>query len=215
MKYIKILLIAAIVPVLAMMSGCAAVGTAVAHADLQTKTMMSKSIFLDPVPDRDKVVYLQVRNTSDKDVHIRAALREALEDKGYRVTNHFGQAYYVLQVNVLRFGRSSETAAEQMMGAGYGGTLEGATAGAFIAADSGNDPVVGGIIGGVASTIVNNAVKDVTYYGMSDVKITVHSHPRRVFRTRIASTANQVNLQFANAQTAIESGLVKSISGIF
>jgi hypothetical protein len=188
----------------------------VAHGSLQTKTMMSKSVFLDPVPDADKLVYVQVRNTTDKaNFQIKHALKMALEDKGYRVTNHFERAYYILQVNLLRMGKTSETAAEQMMGAGYGGALEGATAGAYMAASGGGNPVAGGIIGGVAGAIIDNAVKDVTYYGMSDVKITVRSHPRRVFRTRIASTANKVNLQFVDAQASIETGLVKSISGVF
>ena len=215
MKLMKILCIAAMVPVIALTSGCAAVGTAVAHANLQTKTMMSKSIFLDPVPNHDKVVYLQVRNTSDKSVNIRSGIREALEDKGYRVTSNLNRAYYIVQVNVLRFGRSTQTAAEQMMGAGYGGALEGGVAGALIAGNSGMNPVTGGLVGSVATTIVDNAVKDVTYYGLSDVKITVKSKPRHVYRTRVASVANKVNLDFSAAKPSIEDGLVKSISGIF
>jgi len=216
MKLTKIILVFAIMPLFAFLSGCAAIATSVAHGDLQIKTNMSRSIFLDPVPDRKKVVYVQVRNTTARpSLRIRHALVVALEDKGYRVTNHFQRAYYVLQVNLLRMGKTSQTAAEQMMGNGYGGAMEGAAAGALIAGASGNDPVAGGIIGGVAGAIINNSVRVVTFYGMSDVKITVRSHPSRVFRTRIMSTANQVNLRFEDALPRLKQGLVRSIAGIF
>ena len=48
------------------LSGCAAVHTSIAKKDLDVQTKMSDTIFLDPVePDR-RIVYLNVRNTSDK-----------------------------------------------------------------------------------------------------------------------------------------------------
>ncbi len=216
MKLLKWLCIAAIVPAFAFISGCAAVGTAVSHGSLQTKTMMSTSVFLDPVPDHDKVIYVQVRNTTDQPTfQIQGALSEALADKGYTVTTHFEKAYYVLQVNILSIGKTSQTAAQEMMGSGYGGALEGAVAGALIGGSTGNHAVAGGLIGGVAGTIIDNAVKDVTYAGITDVKITVNTQPKKVFATRIATTADKVNLSFADAQTSIEAGLVNSISGIF
>jgi outer membrane lipoprotein SlyB len=216
MKLVKCLMIAAIIPAFALMSGCAAVGTAVSHASLQTKTMMSQSVFLDPVPDHDKVVYVQVRNTTDQPTfQIQDALSEALSNKGYKVTTSFEKAYYILQVNILSLGKTSQTAAQEMMGSGYGGALEGGVAGALIGGSTGDHAVAGGLIGGVAGMVIDNAVKDVTYAGITDVKITVNTQPKKVFTTRIATTADKVNLSFETAQTGIEAGLVNSISGIF
>ncbi|WP_275112714.1 complement resistance protein TraT [Bathymodiolus thermophilus thioautotrophic gill symbiont] len=37
----------------------------------------------------------------------------------------------------------------------------------------------------------------------------------KTYRTRIVSTANQVNLKFDEAIKSLEDGLVRSISGIF
>ena len=216
MKLVKCLLIAAIIPAFALLSGCAAVGTAVSHASLQTKTMMSQSVFLDPVPDHDKVIYVQVRNTTDQpSFQIQDALSEALAGKGYKVTTNFEKAYYVLQVNILSIGKTSQTAAQEMMGSGYGGALEGAASGALISGSMGGNPIAGGLIGGVAGSIIDNAVKDVTYAGITDVKITVNTPSKKVFTTRIATTADKVNLSFADAQVSIEAGLTNSISGIF
>ena len=36
----------------------------------------------------------------------------------------------------------------------------------------------------------------------------------KIYRTRVVSTANQVNLDFEEAQTEISKGLAKSLSGL-
>ena len=203
-------------PSIALLSGCAAIGTSVSHRNLQIQTQMSRSVFLDPVPNRDKSVYLQLHNTSGRaDFRIRGALRQALEDKGYHIAHSYNRGYYLLQVNIRKVGRTSRTAAQQMMGAGYGGTLEGVVAGAAIGSATGNNAIAGGIIGGVASTIINNSVKNVTYTAVADVRVKVYSHPPSTHHTRIVSTANQVNLNYSTAMPALENHLVNSISGIF
>ena len=71
------------------LSGCAAVHTSIAKKDLDVQTKMSDSIFLDPVePDR-KIVYLNVRNTSDKtNFDITPTVARALEGRGYRITTN-------------------------------------------------------------------------------------------------------------------------------
>ncbi|MEK7792160.1 MAG: complement resistance protein TraT, partial [Pseudomonadota bacterium] len=48
------------------LNGCAAVHTSIAKKDLDVKTKMSDTIFLDPVEPEQRTVYLNVRNTSDK-----------------------------------------------------------------------------------------------------------------------------------------------------
>ena len=205
-------------PLFALMSGCAAVGTAVSHGNLQTQTLMSKSVFLNPVPNNQKTVYIQVHNTTDKpSFSIKEGLADALADKGYRVVYNYSRAHYVLQVNLLQVGKTSKTAAKEMFGKGYGGTAEGAVVGSLLAADTGHDMLAGGIVGGVATTIINNAVKDVTFSGIVDVRITekMPSGHIKAYKTRIMSTANKVNLSFADAERPLEVGLVNSISGIF
>lgn len=208
-------------PFIMLLSGCAAIGTAISHRNLETQTLMSKSIFMDPVNSAaDKTIFVQVHNTTDKpSFEIKPGLVDALQSKGYRVEAHPARAHYVLQVNLLQVGKSSKTAAKEMMANGYGGTIEGAATGIAIGAVAGGDGgsmLAGGLIGGLVSTIADNAVKDVNYSGIVDVKITVRSKPRtKIYKTRIMSTANKVNLDFPVAQPKLEMGLVDSISGIF
>ncbi|MCC5698300.1 complement resistance protein TraT, partial [Klebsiella pneumoniae] len=49
-----------------MLSGCSATHTAISKRNLQVQTKMSDTIFLDPVADDKRTVFIQVRNTSDQ-----------------------------------------------------------------------------------------------------------------------------------------------------
>lgn len=209
------------------LSGCAAIGTAISHANLETQTLMSHSIFLTPVSDTKANatpgILLMITNTTDHpDFDIKTMMDEKLREKGYKLVNNPSQAQYILQINILQVGRSSETAAKEMMNNGYGGSLEGVAAGSAIAMATGGGLVVGGIAGGVADTVASNIVKDVTYSVISDVKLTQKlpapkdgSAKQSVYKTRVLSTANQVNLKFATAMPKLEQGLADSLSGLF
>ena len=52
---------------LMLLSGCAASQTMITKRNLDVQTKMSETIFLDPVGPEQKVMYVEVRNTSDKD----------------------------------------------------------------------------------------------------------------------------------------------------
>ena len=163
------------------LSGCAAVHTSIAKKDLDVQTKMSDSIFLDPVePDR-KIVYLNVRNTSDKtNFDITPTVARALEGRGYRITTNPKEAHYWLQANVLSVDKASPTAAEAALRAGYGGmgsaalgAAVGTAAGA--AMDGWTGAGIGGLAGaaafGLVSTIADASVKDVTFMAITDIEI--------------------------------------------
>jgi hypothetical protein len=217
----KSLLIMGLAGTAVLLSGCAAIGTAIKHRNLQTQTLMSKAVFLDPVPNREKTVFVQVHNTTDKpNFNIQPQLISNLMAKGYRIKQDPDLAHYVLQVDVLSVGRASKTAASEMMHMGYGGALEGAAAGASTMAVAGGDHILaGGIVGAVAGTVADNMVQDVNYSGVVDIKITEkkpsHKHAHKVYRTRIATTADKVNLKFATAEPKLENGIAHSIAGLF
>lgn len=65
--------IAAVVLGAFLLSGCGAMGTAIKKRNLEVKTQMSETIWLEPSTER--TVYLQIKNTSDKDM---VAFREKL-----------------------------------------------------------------------------------------------------------------------------------------
>lgn len=75
------------------LSGCGAMSTAVKKRNLDVKTQMSETIWLEPSSER--TVYLQIRNTSDQDMSgLQPEITRALSAKGYRVTNTPDEAYY-------------------------------------------------------------------------------------------------------------------------
>lgn len=61
----KIMMVTLVSSTLAL-SGCGAMSTAIKKRNLEVKTQMSQTIWLDPSSER--TVYLQVKNTSDKDM---------------------------------------------------------------------------------------------------------------------------------------------------
>ncbi|HNP30877.1 MAG TPA: complement resistance protein TraT, partial [Nitrospirales bacterium] len=126
-----ILKILAVGCILSMLVGCAAVHTSIRKRNLDVQTKMSDTIFLDPVGPDKKVIYVEVRNTSDKEnFDVEGELKEKITKRGYRVTDNPDEAYYRLQANVLSVARTTPEEAAQMLASGYGAPLVGAAAGA-------------------------------------------------------------------------------------
>ena len=205
------------------LSGCAAIGTLAKHHSLETQTLMSKSIFLDPSQLQDgTAIYLSVTNTTDNDeLYLKGKVRSKLEEKGYTIVKNPKEATFILEINVLQVGKKSKTSAEEMMESGYGGAIEGGVAGVGIAAAAGVSSVAGGVgaaIGGaVIGEVTDNLVKDVNYVALTDVHLIQYfkTGKTKIFKTRILSTADRVNLSLESAIPTLERGLSLSISGIF
>ena len=153
-------------------TGCAATQVAISKRDLDVQTRMSNTVFLDPVPQDKRTVYVQVRNTSDKPgFNIDGNLRQAIETKGYRVLKDPNKAYYWLQVNVLQVGKADPSAAERALASGFGGAITGVLVASATGNTSSRDSALGGLLGGIAETIANAMVKDVTYSIITDIQI--------------------------------------------
>ena len=157
------------------LSGCAALNTAIIHRNLNVQTKMSKSIFLQPVPNSQKTIYVEVHNTSNQKLdNLKPMLKNALSSQGYRVVYSLNSAHYLLQTNVLQIGKSSKSAAENALTGGFGGALSGAAIGVAtgaIASGSNEAIIGGGIIGGVVGTVTNDLVTDTTYTMITDIQI--------------------------------------------
>ncbi|MEM1244470.1 MAG: complement resistance protein TraT [Pseudomonadota bacterium] len=225
---------------------CAATQTLIAKRHLNVQTKTSSSIFLTPVANREKSIYVQIKNTSGKEnFYIRQRIVTQLRQKGYRVTNNIHSAHYLLQANILRIGVLKQSAADRALHQGYGSIIAGAAGGAAIgalASDRSGAPLVGALVGGIASTIADSAVHDVTYAAISDVQVSERDlnpvktekimHAKQGssgeiiqrqqlksqwihYRTRVVSSAERVNLSFATAKPKLEAGLSHAIAGIF
>lgn len=168
--YKKILIICSVV----LLVGCAATQTMISKGRLDVQTKMSNTIFLNPVEDSQKTIYVQIKNTSDKpDFKIDGRVKNILANKGYRVVTSLNKAHYLLQANILQAGKVDPSAAEKMFLGGYGSSIQaigtGVAAGAL--AGGGRSMLAGGLIGGLVDTVANAAVKDVTYTVVTDLQI--------------------------------------------
>lgn len=158
-----------------LLTGCAATQTAISKRNLKVQTKLSDTVFLDPVLDRQKTIYLQFKNTSDRrDFSIKKTVAEGLQAAGYRLVGSSPKAHYLLQANILQVGKADPAAAEKIMLGGYSGAISGASFGATLGALSGGNGrslLAGGLIGSVAGTVANSLVKDVTYSVITDIQL--------------------------------------------
>lgn len=100
MKTKKLMMVALVSSTLAL-SGCGAMSTAIKKRNLEVKTQMSETIWLEPASER--TVFLQIKNTSDKDMSgLQGKIADAVKAKGYQVVTSPDKAYYWIQANVLK-----------------------------------------------------------------------------------------------------------------
>jgi len=233
-------------------SGCEAAHTAIKKRNLDVQTKMSETIFLEPTAPDKKIIFVDVRNTSDKDIDVKAPIVSALQARGYTITNNPQNANYMLQVNVLQVGKSDLRNAQGALSGGFGGAVNSAVSGAAVGMAAGyafngnNRDTAAVALAGAALGLIGDAMVDDTYFSMiTDVQIRERPLNGEVvtqtqaanlkqgsstnvkqdiqggnvewktYRTRVVSTANKMNLDFAEAQPALQDALGKSLSGLF
>ncbi|MFM2478409.1 complement resistance protein TraT [Celerinatantimonas sp. MCCC 1A17872] len=243
MKVMPKVAIVAFTAICLMLTGCSATYTAIKKRNLDVQTKMSDTVFLDPVKPSKRVVFLQIRNTSDKqDIKIKDQIVSAVEAKGYQVTDDPDQAHYMIQANILQVSKSDKGDSQAALLSGYGSGLVGAAVGASVAG-GGAGRVGTGLLGGLIGMAADAMVEDVYYTMITDLQIseraaqgvtvteqdnarlnqgtsgskkvssTQTTHWKR-YQTRIISVANKVNLDFNDALPRLQQGLINSISGI-
>ena len=218
---------------------CSALHTSLEKSDLDVQTKASESIFLEPVSPAKRIIFISVRNTSDKDLDIKSRIIERLANSGYRITDDPDAAQFMLQANVLKVGKDDLKNSDSYIEAGFSGAVLGSAVSS--SSDSGKGIVIGALVGIVADSLVN----DTLFTMVTDLQ--VRERPRanesvtqqqsgnntqgsstsvtqssgntvvewKTYHTRIVSTANQANLEFEEALPALENGLIRSIAGMF
>jgi len=235
--------VAAVAASCLVLSGCSAMGTAIKKRNLDVKTQMSQTVWLEP--SSEKTVFIQVRNTSDKDMsNLQTLLAQDLRNKGYTVTSSPDAAYYWIQANVLKAEKMDLRTAQGLLGSGYEGAATGAALGAGITAynsTSGGAILGVGLAAGLAGMAADAMVEDVNFTMVTDLQISERSKAtvttdnvaalrqgnsgiklqtsseegnRLKYQTRVVSTANKVNLKFEEAQPVLEAQLAKSVANI-
>ncbi len=226
------------------LSGCGAAHTMIKKRNLDVQTKMSDTIFLEPRKPSEHIVYVSIKNTSDKDLVVKDRIIEALKANGYTITRDPDEALYMLQASILQCGKGDLRMATDALTAGFGGAA-GGVALAAVAGRSGRGMAGAGLLGAALGVVGDALVDDTLFSMITDLqirerpmkgeKITQSMETNagqgsstslrqsvsggeikwKTYRTRIMSTANKANLKFAEAQPVLEDGLVRSISGIF
>ncbi len=244
-SYLKLLLlVVSSIFVMSVFTGCGALSTAIEKRNLEVQTKMSDSIFLEPVSPSKQIVYVRVRNTTDKDINIQQQIKDSFVANGFVVTKDPKEAEFMIQANLLQVGKGDARSARSALESGFGGMVLGAGIAAASGASSGASYGIGAVVGGLVGSVVNSLVKDVYYTMITDVEIrqraadgevidqssngsskqgssaslqqNIKSNNAKwkIYRTRVVSTANKVNLEFVEAKPTLMKGLTRSLSGL-
>ena len=160
-------------------NGCAATRTLIEKRNLTVETKMSETIFLEPVSPEQRVVYVDVKNTTDKELlGIEYGIKGRIISNGFRVTEDPAEATFILQANILKVGKSDLEDANAMLGTGYEGVVEGAVIGGVIGGAIGGDvdeinkgTVAGAVAGGIVGFLFDALVTDDLFTMVTDVQI--------------------------------------------
>ena len=219
---------------------CSTMHTVVSKRNLDVQTKMSDTIWLEPAAANEKTVFIQIRNTSGKNLNIEQKVTNILVSKGYRIVNDPAEAKYWLQANILKVDKvnldSDNGFSDAVLGAGIGGVLGAQRSGGAYTA------IGWGLAGAAIGTLADALVDDTAYAMVTDILITEKtgrnvqtatrnsvkqgnsgsmtstssgSSNMEKYSTRVLSTANQVNLNFNSAIPILEDELGKVVGGIF
>ena len=164
-------------------SGCAT-------TELQTQSKMSQSIFLNPVKKSQRIVYVDIKNTSGQDIDMLLPLVEQkLKARGYKLTDDPDVAKYLLLANVLFANDKKENNA--VGGAVAGGVAAGGVsgynnggAGSTLAAGA-----AGALIGGLLAKMTEDTIFQMV------VDINVREKTNKDVYTTKSNVSGQANVQ--------------------
>ncbi|CUX97302.1 Lipoprotein YlpA precursor [Candidatus Hoaglandella endobia] len=205
----KSIVAALVISIMLFLSGCSAMNTAIKKRNLEVKTKMSETIFLEPSSNR--TVYLQIKNTSDKDMSaLQSKISHALRMKGYKIVKMPSTAHYWIQANVLKADKIELRDAQGCLQSGFesSSSLTGMAIGAGIAGYNNNSigAVLGvGLVAGLAGTVADALIEDINYTMITDVQIA-----ERIINCTKVQTLNKTTLRQGalgnKVHTSIETG---------
>ncbi len=189
----KFLIILGFVASLILFTGCAT-------SQLQTSARMTQTIFINPVAQNERTIFLSMKNSSGADINLKNIVSQSLQDKGYILVNNPHMATYILMTNVLYCDKKQENNT-------VGGAVLGGTAGLIANSGSnGRSTLAAGVIGAVVGGLIGNATEDTIYQMQVDVLI------RQRVNGGVTSTTTNVNGQ-ANVTNRQKAGFENNFAG--
>ena len=144
---------------------CGAVHTSIEKADLDVQTKASASIILEPVSPAKRVIFVSVRNTSDKELNIKPRIIERLSNSGYRITDDPDATQFMLQAKVLKVGMDNLDSTDSYLEAGFSGAVLGS------AVSSQSDNTKGVVIGALVGIVAEAMVDDTLFTMVTDLQV--------------------------------------------
>lgn len=200
------------------LSSCSAVGAGVSSNELETSTRVSKTIWLDPVNDNEKVIFVDVRNTSDNpDFNdVERFVRANLMNKGFLISDNTSDATYIFQVNIRQAVLKDNKDRDVLNQA----AIQGATAGALTSAatggrDSSSAMATGMLLGAAVGLLAENSYDDNTYYVNADLRILENKNGKKTHTNSMTMTATKINMALPEAVMTIKQKFAQSLAGMF
>ena len=204
------------------LGGCAASRTMIRYGDLNTRTEMSESVFLELRSDLPQTVYIAESSTAGRDLTIRPALDRELTGSGYTVVDRPDDATYLIQINHLRLVKS-DLSGDEDLGDAIGAGFAAGAVGALSTAEFFDAPGAAGEIGlavGVLGFLLDAKTKHIAHTLTTEVLVT-ESVPAggaerelRYHETQIVSGASKVNLALEEGLPVMIGGLSRSLAGL-
>ncbi|MDQ1263319.1 MAG: Conjugal transfer protein TraT [Campylobacterota bacterium] len=154
--------------------GCSAMNTAMKKSELAVESKLSQSVFLEPVSSKEKIVFVDIKNTSNQEMNVKNRIESALVNRGYRLTDDPKEARFMIQGNVLKVDKTDPREAKEFANSGFGSAVSGAAIGAATAyaLGGGNKTMVAaGLAGAAISMAADAVVEDVMYVMITDLQV--------------------------------------------
>ena len=171
---IKSMKLCVLVLCILILNSCAASHTMIKKRKLDIQTKMSDTIFLEPVSPSQRTIFIDIRNTSDKNLNIVSTIKNQITSHGYTIVDDPAVANYMLQANILQVGKIDLREASSSLESGFGGALGGAAIGAVLGGathSSGWGTAGYGLLGGAIGVLGDALVDDVYYTMITDLQI--------------------------------------------
>lgn len=138
-----------------------------ATTELQTASKMTQTLFISPVKQELKTIFISSKNTSGQNINLEASLKNELITKGYKVVDDPEIATYILMTNVLFVDKKQENNAS---GAALGAGVIGAGVGGYNSSHAGT-MVAAGVGAAILGGLLGKATEDTIYQMQVDVLV--------------------------------------------
>jgi hypothetical protein len=203
-------------------SACAASRMMMRYGDLETKTEVSESVFLDLRSGFPKTVHVSESSSVSQDLTVLESVQRDLTAAGYRLVESPGEATYLIQISHIQLAafelEEGQELTDAITAAFAAGAVGGITAGLLGASRRTGGKL--GVVTGLVAFIADAKTERVAHALTTDVLVTEMvpggggGTESRYHETRIVSAASKVNLDLGEALPAIVEGMSEAVSGL-